>query len=88
MEQYILYSGKADIVLRHQVGSPCFLFMKKKCKLPRTCYGVFPPSHGERFPAHWHWWNATSLEKIMIEYIYESSNTWNDFKQFVDIEVT
>lgn len=33
MEQYILHSGKADIVLRHQVGSPCFFVHEEKVQI-------------------------------------------------------
>lgn len=33
MVQYILHSGKADIVLRHQVGSPCFFVHEEKVQI-------------------------------------------------------
>lgn len=43
---------------------------EKKCTrqaatVPHTCFGAFPPSRGEHFPALWCCWSAASLEKII-----------------------
>lgn len=84
MEQYILHSGKADIVLRHQVGSPCFFVHEEKVQIT---------SHVLRCVSSQSW-RAFSSSLTLVKcnfsgkdydciYIYQSSNTWNDFKQFL-----